>query len=589
MNLRNDHTMLQHHQRTRRATAVAALLCTLATAPARAADAASYIAQVLADRPLAYWTLDAVGGALSGQDASGNGYHATTLGNAGAQLASGLFGDAAAGSGAWLQAPLLAGMTGKNAVSVEAWLKLGAPMLSAAESFAGLYDSTQDNYVLYLDRSNGELRFKVATANGAAERPGASAYVVDKKQGQWLHVVGMLDPDDAAGPSAKLYIDGVLRDRHTAVNLASTLPAGQLAAIGADWNNGVVNRKLNIGLVDQVAVYDHALTEAQIRSHYSLGSGRSFADSAPKITAIAAGFEVIGHRGNSMFAPENTLASNAQAIALGATRFETDVRLTKDGVAVMSHDDSTLRTTGVNRSIAASNWADLQGLSAGMAGVFGSRYAAEKIPTLVETLVQARDAHSKVVLDVKVNNAGAAMAQAIVDTGFAATDIVAFGWNDTAVDNLVAHLGAAEVFDLGFFGRFAAAGSLQARGAFLDGLKSRGVDGLALSFADLLSGGEPLWGDLLALAQSRDLRVFTWTVNEAETMADLISLKASRMIDGRLVQGQLAGVITDDPGTALGLVSSVPEPGSWALLLAGGAGLVGLARRQRGVPAQPAA
>lgn len=564
-----------------RATALAALLCTLAASAHAVADAAAYAGQVLADRPMAYWTLDAVGGALSGLDASGNGYHATALGNAGAQLTSGLFGNAAAGSGSWLQVPQIAGMTGKNAVSVEAWVKLGAPMLSTAESFAGLYDSTQDNFVLYLDRGNGELRFKVATANGAAERPGASAYVIDKKQGQWVHVVGMLDPHDAAGASAKIYIDGVLRDRHTAVNLASTLPAGQAASIGADWNNGNPNRKLNIGLVDQVAIYDRALTEAELRNHYSLGSGLSFADSAPKITSIARGFEVIGHRGNSMFAPENTLASNAQAIALGATRFETDVRLSKDGVAVMSHDDSTLRATGVAKSIANSNWADLQGLSAGMASVFGTRYASEKIPTLVETLVQARDAHSKVVLDVKVDTAGAAMAQAIVDTGFDARDVVAFGWNDAAVNNLVAHLGAAEVFDLGFFGRFVAAGTLDARGDFLDGLKARGVDGLALSFADLLSGGEPLWGDLLALANSRDLRVFTWTVNEAETMADLISLKAARLIDGRLVEGQLAGVITDDPGTALGLVSAVPEPGGWALMAGGLVLLVGVARRKR--------
>ncbi len=498
------------HRLAHRATALAALSCALAGVSAHAAaDATAYASQVLADRPVAYWTLDAVGGALSGLDASGNGYHATTLGNTGAQLATGLFGNAAAGSGSWLQVPQITGMTGKSAVSVEAWVKLGAPMLSTAEAFGGLYDSTQDNYVLYLDRANGELRFKVATANGAAERPGASAYVVDKKQGQWVHVVGMLDPHDPAGASAKIYVDGVLRDRHTAFNLASTLPAGQAAAIGADWNNGNPNRKLNIGLVDQVAIYDRALTEAELRQHYSLGSGRSFADAAPKITSIARGFEVIGHRGNSMFAPENTLASNAQAIALGATRFETDVRLTKDGVAVISHDDNTARTTGVSRSIANSQWADLQGLSAGMAGVFGNRYAGEKIPTLVETLVQARDAHSKVVLDVKVDNAGAAIAQAIADTGIDATDIVAFGWNDAAVNNLVGHLGAAEVFDLGFFGRFVAAGTLDARGAFLDGLKARGVDGLALSFADLLSGGEPLWGDLLALAGSRHLRVFT--------------------------------------------------------------------------------
>lgn len=355
---------------------------------------------------------------------------------------------------------------------------------------------------------------------------------------------------------------------------------GQLAAIGADWNNGNPTNFLNIGHVDQVAVYDRALSEAEIRRHFELGSGKSLADSTPKVTSLKEGFEVIAHRGNSMFAPENTHASHLQAIALGAPRFEVDVRLTKDGHAVLMHDDNTLRTTGVNLSVANSNLAALQGLSAGLSNVFGNRYADEKIPTLVATLAMARDAGSGIVLDVKVNGAGAVIASDLAATGFDASQAVAFGWNDTAVDNLVAHLGAAEVFHLGFFGGFVAAGSLDARLDYLSALQSRGVDGLALSFADLLSGGEPLWGDLLAGAESRGLRVFTWTVNEAEAMADLMSLQSVRLIDGQWVTGRLSGLITDDPATALALVSSVPEPGSWALLLLGGSALLMRCRRR---------
>jgi glycerophosphoryl diester phosphodiesterase len=331
--------------------------------------------------------------------------------------------------------------------------------------------------------------------------------------------------------------------------------------------------------VDQVAVYDHALSEAEIRNHYELGSGKSFTQSQPAITSMADGFEVIAHRGNSMFAPENTLESDRQAIALGADRFETDVRLTADGVAVLSHDDNTSRTTGVSRSIAASTLADLQGLSAGMAQKYGDRYADQHIPTLNETLSLARDAGSKIVLDVKVDDAGAAIASELAATGYDAANVVAFGWNDTAVADLVANLGEAEVFHLGFFSGFVNAGDLSERSSFLDGLKSAGVDGLALSFADLLSGGEPLWGDLLALAADKQMRVFTWTVDEAETMADLISMRAEREIDGRLVVGQLSGIITDDPATAIALVSAVPEPETWAMMLIGG--IMMLVRRRR--------
>lgn len=558
--------------------------CALATflalgwMPAHAAgNAAAYTAGVLASDPLAYWQLDAVGGQLSGADASGNGLNATPLGSG--PLVSGLFGGAAAGGGNYLRAPALPSLTGSNAVSVEAWIRLDAPLGSIGESFAGIYDSSQDHYALYLDRTNGELRFKVTTANGYAERPGASSYIVNKKQGEWIHVVGMLDPNDAAGASAKIYVDGVLRDRHTAAKLASTLPAGQAAAIAADWNAGSPNRVYKAGGVDQVAIYGRALSEAEIRSHYELGSGRNFVATAPRPTSLADGFEVIAHRGNSMFAPENTLESNRQAIALGAHRFETDVWVTRDGVAVNMHDSTTTRTTGVNRSISGSTLAELEALSAGYSDVFGTRYAGEKIPTLVDTLTLARDAGAKVVLDTKDAAAGAAIARAVAETGFDLHDAVAFGWSDASVADLVSHLDGAEVFHLGFFSTFVSRGTLGARAGYLDQLKGAGVDGLALSYADLLSQGEPLWGDLLALAASRDLRVFTWTVNEAETMADLMSMSAIREIDGKVVTGRLSGIITDDPATALALVSSVPEPGSWAMGLLGGAVL--LLRRRK--------
>ncbi|MFO1414004.1 MAG: glycerophosphodiester phosphodiesterase [Burkholderiales bacterium] len=54
--------------------------------------------------------------------------------------------------------------------------------------------------------------------------------------------------------------------------------------------------------------------------------------------AAAAGFDVQGHRGARGLAPENTLAAFERALALGVTTLETDVAITRDGVAVISHD-----------------------------------------------------------------------------------------------------------------------------------------------------------------------------------------------------------------------------------------------------------
>ncbi|WP_331460663.1 glycerophosphodiester phosphodiesterase [Arthrobacter sp. zg-Y750] len=56
---------------------------------------------------------------------------------------------------------------------------------------------------------------------------------------------------------------------------------------------------------------------------------------------------VVGHRGNSGSAPENTAASFARARAAGADMIETDVRLTADGELFLFHDETGFRTTNV--------------------------------------------------------------------------------------------------------------------------------------------------------------------------------------------------------------------------------------------------
>ena len=62
---------------------------------------------------------------------------------------------------------------------------------------------------------------------------------------------------------------------------------------------------------------------------------------------------IIGHRGASALAPENTLASFARALDDGAAGVELDVRLASDGVPVVIHD-ATLRRTGLVEGVVAS-------------------------------------------------------------------------------------------------------------------------------------------------------------------------------------------------------------------------------------------
>ena len=61
---------------------------------------------------------------------------------------------------------------------------------------------------------------------------------------------------------------------------------------------------------------------------------------------------IIGHRGASAVAPENTIAAFEAAIAAGADGVEFDVRVAGDGVPVVVHDDTLYRTSGVRARVA---------------------------------------------------------------------------------------------------------------------------------------------------------------------------------------------------------------------------------------------
>jgi glycerophosphoryl diester phosphodiesterase len=100
---------------------------------------------------------------------------------------------------------------------------------------------------------------------------------------------------------------------------------------------------------------------------------------------------VIAHRGDSARRPENTLASFASALEIGAEIVEFDVHLTRDGEVVVIHDPTVDRTTDGTGRVADLTLAELRRLSAGYPSRFGDEYRGERIPTLSEVLGLIRD------------------------------------------------------------------------------------------------------------------------------------------------------------------------------------------------------
>ena len=97
---------------------------------------------------------------------------------------------------------------------------------------------------------------------------------------------------------------------------------------------------------------------------------------------------ILGHRGASGYAPENTLEAFRLAMDMGADGFELDVHLSKDGELIVMHDERVDRTTDGSGLIQSFTLKELKTLDAsnGMA-----QYKGANIPTLGELYDLIRD------------------------------------------------------------------------------------------------------------------------------------------------------------------------------------------------------
>src|ERR1044072_5920589 len=121
---------------------------------------------------------------------------------------------------------------------------------------------------------------------------------------------------------------------------------------------------------------------------------------------------IIGHRGASAVAPENTMAAFREAIAVGADGIEFDVRLTRDGVPVVIHDSTLRRTGGLSLRIAELTWAEVAKVDVG--SWFSRSFANETVPSLAELFTLFQSNNSTLYLEMKCDSAGeyAPLAQA---------------------------------------------------------------------------------------------------------------------------------------------------------------------------------
>ena len=145
---------------------------------------------------------------------------------------------------------------GTDAVTLEAFVTLDKLPTAMPSNIGGIYDSQSDAFVLYLDKNNQELRFKVTTTNGYAERPGISQSKLTT--GNWIHVAGVYD---GSTKTAKIYLNGIEEDSHTSSNFSGNIMLNEVVRIGFS-STGYYD-----GQIDEVRVWNTARTQSEIQAN----------------------------------------------------------------------------------------------------------------------------------------------------------------------------------------------------------------------------------------------------------------------------------------------------------------------------------
>jgi glycerophosphoryl diester phosphodiesterase len=108
---------------------------------------------------------------------------------------------------------------------------------------------------------------------------------------------------------------------------------------------------------------------------------------------------LVAHRGGGRHAPENTLAAIRLGQSLGYQAHELDVKLSRDGVALLMHDPTLERTTGARGRAADLAFEELRRLDAG--GWHSAAFRGEKIPSFEEAAALLRSRETRAHIEIK--------------------------------------------------------------------------------------------------------------------------------------------------------------------------------------------
>ena len=122
---------------------------------------------------------------------------------------------------------------------------------------------------------------------------------------------------------------------------------------------------------------------------------------------------IIGHRGLSSLAPENTMAAFRSAVDHQVGWVEADVDIIADGTIIICHDSTLDRTTNRTGRYDDLTVADLAGIDAG--GWFSSQFEGEPLPALRDLIDLMNEAGLNANIEIKPNEGGKEATLRLID------------------------------------------------------------------------------------------------------------------------------------------------------------------------------
>jgi glycerophosphoryl diester phosphodiesterase len=226
---------------------------------------------------------------------------------------------------------------------------------------------------------------------------------------------------------------------------------------------------------------------------------------------------ITAHRGNSRYAPENSLAAFRAAIDAHADYSELDVQRTRDGVVVVLHDGDLMRMADDPRKIGELTLQDLQSIDIGRK--FGAAFVGEHVPSLAAVIALVRG-RMKLNVELKYNGPDPQLAAATLEV-----------------------LRQERFLDQVVITSLSAAALQQVReidpGVRLGQIVTVAVGDVAQANTDFLSlNAARATPAVISRAHALGKLVHVWTVNRAEVMLRMIERRADNLI-------------TDDPELAV--------------------------------------